>query len=315
MIDLQTFFDGLFLDTKITHPRLVLFAFDNVANMTNNNPGGIYTDAIEATNAAAENLDSICAQKAGTKGTRKGGTTAKDLARRDAEIYIANHTGWARALFGGKNDPRYVATFPQGMKAFYNVPDPVFDDNLKALIEKANTYKAILGDAFETDLTLLLNNFKTAGETHTTQTADVRTIIVTEQMAADVLSDQLTDNLLLIARNNRRSKTAAKLYFNVDLLYPHKLKEIKKGTPAANSETEICPIEYTEDKRTHILNNGAARLTFGMKLNGLKVGKTIALDPGQKANEPFSFYFSNGTSLYVVNNENIEGMFRLEIIL
>jgi hypothetical protein len=315
MIDLQVYFDGLFQDPKITHPRLVVFAVDNVHNMDNNNPGHIYDDAITATTAAAANLESFTTQKIADLGSRKGGTTAKKLRRRDVEVYIGNRIGWVRALLGGKNDPRFVDTFPQAMKAFYHTADIVFEENLTSLIKKAHFYITELGADFETDLIALKAAYVNAETAQGVKKTAVRSDIVTEQMAADVLSDQLTDNVLLIARHNRRSTTAAGLYFNVALLYPPKTKEIKKGKPAANSEVEICNIVYAAGKYLHIINLGATILVFGMKLNGQKVGNTVTLAPNQKSAEAMSYYFSNGTSLYVINHGNSEGMFRMEIVM
>jgi hypothetical protein len=315
MIDLQVFFDGLFQDPKITHPRLCKFAMDNVHNMSNNNPGNIYDDAITATTAAATNLDSFTVQKIADLGSRKGGTTAKDHRRRDIEIYVANRIGWTRALFGGKDDPRFVDTFPQGMKAFYSTTDAIFEDNVTSLIKKAHLYTTELGPVFETDLIALKANYVSAGTTQALQKTAVRSDIVTEQMAADVLSDQLTDNVLLIARHNRRSTTAVSLYFNTTLLFAPKTKEIKKGKLTGSSESEICKIEYAEGKHIHILNTGATRLTFGMKLNDQKVGNIVSLESCQKSDEPMSYYFGNGTSLYVINNGTTEGMFRMEIVM
>lgn len=315
MIDLQVFCDGLFREPKITFSRLVVFANDNANNMENNDPTHIYTDAIAATRSAALNLDSLTTKKTIDVGSRMGGTSAKDQARRNIEIYVANHIGWARALFGGKTDPRFVATFPQGMKAFYGKQNDIFENNLDALIEKSHVYVSVLGVDFETNLNTLKAAYASADTTQGTQKTDVRTDIVTEQMAADVLSDQLTDNVLLIAHNNRRSTTAITLYFNVALLFPIKRKEIKKGKPSANTEVDICKIEYTAGKVVHILNNGATRLVFGMKLNNQKVGNTVTVEPGQTVKHPFSFFFTNGTSLYVINTGNTEGMFKMDIVM
>ncbi len=314
MINLQVFFDGLFLDLAITYLRLSIFTRDVLLNLTNNNPGGIYTDSINATQSANNNLESIMLAKTSDLGTRAGGVSAKNIARRNLEIYCANHIGWARALFGGKDDPRFIATFPKLTKAFYNVAGPVFEVNIEALISKALLYSSVLGPEFESDLTELYAAYTSADEALGSSKSAVRTDIVTEQMAAEVLSDQLTDVVLLVARNNRKSQTAAKLYFNLDLLYPHTGKEIHKGKIAAHAEAEVCPIDYSHGKRTHIYITGATRLTFGMKLNGVKVGETISLDHGESGNEPFSFYFTNGTSIYVINDTAIEGMYQLDII-
>ena len=313
-IDLQILFDGFFIDPKITHSRLSVFAKDAIFNMIHNNPGGIYDDSIDSTQAAIDNLDSIMSSKTGDKGSRKGETSARNIARRNIEIYCANRIGWARTLFGGKKDARFIATFPKLTRAFYNVPAPKFEDNIEALIGKAHLYSSVLGTDFETDLTTLFNAYSNADASQGTFNTAVRTDIVNEKMDADVLSDQLSDNALLIARNNRKSQTAAKLYFNVDLLYPHTKKEIHKGKPAAHSETEVCPIKYSEGKSVHIYNTGACRLSFGMKLNGIKVGETTTLEHGEKSSQKFDFYFTNGTSIYVENDTDIDGMYQLNIV-
>ncbi len=315
MINLQNFFDGLFINKNITHTRLVAFALDNVRNMSipANNPGGIYDDEISATQAAADNLSTFLTTKTGDKGSRKGGTSAKDLARTNVEVYVANRKGWARALLGGKTDPRFIATFPAPLSAMiYNPSDDVFDTNIQALIAKAHLYATQL-PGFETDLTTLYNTFHTADNTHGSQTSAVRTDIVTVDTAAEALDDQLTDNVLMIAHNNRRSQTAAYVYFNVTLLYPEHRLERKKGEPAGRSTTDI-PIDYFAGKRTHFHNKGATTLKIGMKLQGLPVGTIFTVAPDGRINKEFSEYFSNGDNLYIVNEDNVPGMYQLDIV-
>lgn len=313
MIDLQNFFDGLFLEKAITYSRLVNYAQDNAASMTNNNPGLIYDDAILATNAAAANLETMIVGKTGDKGARQGGTASKNIARTNAEVYVANNIGWARSLFGGKNDPRFIETFPQLMKSFYPVTDQVFEENLVTLTSKANTYIVVLGVDFFNTLTTLVGDLQDSTSAHSSQTVKVRGDIVTVQMAADVLSDQLTDNVLLVARHNRRSQTASKLYFNTTLLYPVKQREYYDRTIEPHTEDDICPITYAADKIVEFINKGAVKLTFGMKLAGDKVGATIELLPGQEVSKPYSFFFTNGSTFYVINSEGTKGMFHLEI--
>jgi hypothetical protein len=315
MINIQIFFDGLFLDEEITYPRLLTFAEDNEASMTNNNPGNIYDDNIAATKAARLNLEAMITGKTGAKGTRKGGTEAKNINRTNAEIYIGNNIGMVRSKFGGKHDPRFIATFPQLMNAFYPVTDKVFLENLEALIVKAHLYTSVLGPDFETDLTALKNHLSLSASDHENQNTEVRTAIVTTQMAADVLSDQLTDNVLLIARNNRRSQTAAALYFNTSLLYAKKRKEFYRRNILANSEADICKITYEPDKIVEFINKGASILTLGMKLAGDRVGQRFQLQPGQKITKRFSDFFTNGDFFYVHNDGEMKGMFRLEIKL
>ena len=313
MIDLQRYFEGLFLETIIIFSRLIAFARDNANNMENNNPGGIYDDSVVATRECATNLEIISSQKLTDKGTKVGGTDAKDLARANLTVYIANQIGWCRSLFGGKNDVRFKATFPNLMKSFYNKSDVVFKESVDALIAKAHTYSSVLGADFESKLTAFLLVYTNASTAHGTQMSDVKTDVITEQMAADALSDQLTDNLLLIARNNRRSKTAATLYFTVSLLYPAKRKKIYKGTVAAHGIKDLCDIEYTASKHAKFKNKGSTRLILGMKLNNEKVGELLIIEPSTEVDVEFSYFYSNGDCFYVVNDGEVEGIYQLTI--
>ena len=122
------------------------------------------------------------------------------------------------------------------------------------------------------------------------------------------------DNLLLIARNNRGSQTAAKVYFDTTLLYPKKGTEIHEGKVPAQSRQDVCDIEYSPGKHTHIHITGAATLTFVMELDGLKVGQLFTGNPGDKLVVAYSDYFTNGTKIYLVNECDIEGMYRMEIV-
>lgn len=315
MIDLEIFFIGLFLGIDITHARLIVFGLDNRARMVLNNPDGIYDDAIEATEVAANNLNAIIHLKKSDKGTRIGATSNKGIARTNIEVYIGNKIGVARDKFGGRNDPRFKATFPDKMKGFYKVQETDFSTNVAVLIAKAHQYTLVLGPEIETNLTILYNIYTQASSTQMDDNAKLGADIVNEQMAADVLSDQLTDNVLMIAHNNRRSATAAQLYFDTNLLYPKQQKQIKKGTPAPNTETEVCEIVYSPGKITHIFNKGIAALIFGMKLNGDKVGETVTVAPGAKVSVPYSYYFFNGTSFYVKNGSDSNGIYQFTITM
>jgi len=314
MIDIQRFFDIMFLEKNITHGRLILFGRENELRMINNNPDGIYNDSIDATHSAIENLDMIMKQKTFNKGQRKGGTSAKVQARGLIEVYIANNIGFARSKFGGKDDSRFITMFPNLMKSFYHVADIIFETHVKALIQQAHNYASVLGNDFENDLTNLYNNYSVADETHGSQMVAYSNDIVTEQMAAEALADQLTDNVLVIAHHNRGSNIAAQIYFNPALLYPSKRKSRVKASVPAFTEQEVCEIDYSPGKHTHIHNNGACPLTFGMKLNGEKVGRTITLMPDKKFKGEFNYYYTNGTSFYVINESEMAGQFKFNIV-
>lgn len=314
MINLQNIFDGFFSEERITHERLHNFAIDNVKRMTINNPGGIYARNILDTQGKADTLKGKITGKSTDSGTKIGATSAKDWQRDAIEKYIAVQMPGAIAAFGGKNQPGFQATYPNLMNSFYNVSKADFATNTEALIAKAGTYVAVLGVPFKTTITNMYALYEAADDTQVADVAAVGSDIVYEDLAAQALADQLSDNVGDIARNNRRSTTALSLYFTEKLLFPAQIKQIKKGKPAANSTTDICKIEYTAGKRTHIHNKGATKLIFGMKLLGVKVGAVIGLLPDEKANEAFSYYFSNGDTLYVENPDSTEGLFQMEII-
>jgi len=314
MVDLQKIIDGFFRDESITHERLYNCGMDHIQKMTNNNPGGIYDDNITNTETATTNLQAAMTKTTGDTGTRIGGTSAKDAQRKAIEDYLAIQILNAVVVFGGKTAAKYIETYPNNMDSFYKVSKELFATNVEALITKAIKFETALGTPFKTTLTTMYGTYSTADDTQVDASADVSTDITDENTAATALADQLTDNLFDISRNNRRSTTALATYFTLSLLEPQHRKQIKKGNPGKHSETEVCTIEYSAGKRTHIHNTGAAKLTFGMKLGVLKVGATITLLPGEKANEPFSFYFTNGDSLYVVNDEDVAGMYQLDIV-
>jgi len=256
----------------------------------------------------------MISRKTGDKGTQIGGTRARNIARGLIEIYVANHIGWARNLFNGKDDPRFIATFPFLMKSFYRTSDYTFGINVLALISKANKYASVLGTDFEDELTILNTDYQAAVTAHGSQMSWVHTDIVTTQMAAEVLAEQLTNNMFLIALNNRKSKTAAQLYFNTNLLYPSKRKAKIKGHVAAHTEQEICEIEYSHGKFAYIFNTGPKPLTFGIKYKGQKVGETITLKSTEKSKKPFGFFYTVGTSFYVLNESDMQGTYRFNVV-
>lgn len=281
--------------------------------MIANNPGSIYDGSITATTNARNNFHVSIGKKSADKGTTKGDTSAKGIARIALEVYIGNNIGMARGAFGGKTAPKFIETFPRLMDSFYNVADGTFSTNAATLITKATKFEADLGTPFKTTLTTLFGTYSDASSEQGTGVSTVNTDIINENAYAVILSDQLTANVLLIGSNNRGSQTAVKLYFDIPKLYPVQHKEIKKGQPVGNSETDIA-IVYSAGKRTHIHNKGATKLIFGMKLLGVKVGTSITLLPDGKTNQPFSFYFTNGDALYVENPETGTGIYQLDII-
>jgi len=314
MIDLQNFFDGLFLEIKITHARLSDFAKDCITKLMANNPGSIYDGSITATTIASDNFFAAIGKKKGDKGTKKADTSAKGAARIAIEVFVGNKIGFSRDAFGGKKDPRFIETFPELMVAFYQADDTNFDVNVGVLIEKVTKYVLILGSTFLDDLTTLFEKYSTASTDQGTGITAVNTDITNEDALAMILSDQLTANLLLIARNNRGSLTAKDLYFNVPLLYSQKRKKIKKGTPEAHTDKDICEIEYAGSKHTKIQNKGAVKLIFGMKLLNVKVGREFTVLPNETINPSFLDYFTNGDTLYVINPEDSIGMYQMDII-
>jgi hypothetical protein len=314
MESLNNFFGSIFNIRTITHERLYTFAIDHISRMQTNNPGDIYNVQIGLTQTAADKLKSKMTKQTGDTGTREGGTSAKDGKRAAIEFYVGNQIGVARGLFGGKADPRFIETYPELMNAVYGVTDVTFNTNIAALITKAHKYVAVLGSDFEDKLTTMYGEYTTADDSHVTETTAVSTDKTNEAEAALELSDQMTDNAADIGKNNRRSTTAQALYFNVTLLEGAQTKQIKKGTPEAHTDKDICPIEYAGGKHTKIQNKGAVKLIFGMKLLDVKVGTTFEVLPGKEVNPAFSDYFSNGDALYVVNPEDSIGMFQLDIV-
>ena len=313
MIDLQNYFDMLFISPKITHLRLDSFSEDHINKMIANNPGSIYDGSITATTNARNDFAVSIGLKAADKGTAKGDTSAKGVARVALEVYIGNNIGMARGAFGGKTTPKFIETFPNLMNSFYKVDDATFSTNVATLITKATKYVADLGVPFKTALANLYATYSGASSEQGTGVTAVNTDIINENAYAVILSDQLTANVLLIGRNNRGSLTAKFLYFDVPKLYPVQHKEIKKGQPAGGSETDI-PIVYSAGKRTHMHNKGATSLILGMKLLGVKVGTAITMLPDGKINQAFDFYYSNGDALYIINPEAGTGIFQLDII-
>ncbi|MEI8204691.1 MAG: hypothetical protein WCH34_16855, partial [Bacteroidota bacterium] len=301
MIDLQKIIDGLFYDEAITNERLLACGIDNISRMTNNNAGNEYDDNITNTTTACDELKAAMVLTKSDTGTRKGGRTAKDNARTAIEKYLALQILAAAVAFQGKKTQGYEETFPNGMDSFYSVSKETFALNVETLINKATKYVAVLGVPFKNTLTSMFATYTTANDNLIDAKTDVGDDRTDEDEKALTLADQLTDNLCLVGHYNRRSKTALAEFFDLSLLYPQHRTKIFKGNPAAHSETEVCEIEYSAGKRVHIHNTGIGPLTFGFKLNGIKVGEITTLKNDEKSNESFEHYFTNGTSIYVLN--------------
>ncbi len=314
MIDGQKIIDGFFYEKAIIHERLLACAIDNINRMTNMNAGHEYDDNIANTSTAVDNLKAAMLQAKVDVGTRIGGTSAKDDSRAAIEKYISLQILAAAVAFEGKTTPSYKETFPNGMDSFYKVSKDTFATNVEALTKKAAKFVDVLGVPFKTAITSMFASYSSANDLLSEAKAHVGTDKTHENAMALVLADQLTDNLCDVGHYNRRSKTALANFFNMSLLYPQHRTLIFKDKPVAHSETEVCEIEYSAGKRLHIHNTGSCPLTFGFKLNGIKVGETTTLQNDEKSNEPFEYYFTNGTTIYVLNSEDVPGMFTLEIV-
>ena len=91
-------------------------------------------------------------------------------------------------------------------------------------------------------------------------------------------------------------------------------KEIHKGKIAAHGTAEVCPIEYIDTRFVEFAVTGPRSLSFGMKYEDQKVGEMITVTSGKKAKQQMGFFYTVGTSIYVVNNSELKSAYTVKII-
>lgn len=303
-----------FFDTKeTTNERLVSFGRDHFSRTTNNNPGGVFSTILAATQTAINNLHSANTQEAGSIGDRKGGTFTKNETRADFNEFISKGEGAVKYAFG-KPSEEYTQFFPEGLSVFYEATDQGYAQLVQNIVNRATQYETQLGTTFKTTAETLANAYLHAEDDQTDDKGTVASRKEDADLKRLALTRQLTINALTIALQFPLDKTKPEVYFDTSLLFAQHRKRLFRGTPAAGASVKICDILYEAGKEVQMWNRGAGKLQFQMHLQGNAVGEVFELDPNQKIRKKMDEFFSNADALWVTNPETVIGKYNVRLI-
>jgi hypothetical protein len=300
MIQFDRYFYNIFDDKNITPARLGDFAHDHLEKLKAANPGGVYDAIIASTQALLKDFHVNKVDPGKVKASRKDKVVVKREARLIATNYIVQKEGLVKSAFG-KKSAEYKEFFPGRINLFRHSTDEKFKELLGVLVLKAQKYEAVLGSDFKVEITALRDNYSEAKQLVSHVMGEILASKRTQRQVQSGLQHQLCINLCTIAMQNIGKPNAAKLYFSAHLLLPAKKQHLFKAKIEAGDKREVCTFKFSDSKRFHIMNTGAEPLNFQMTLNGMEVGRELAIKPKEKFNEPFGFFSSAGNALIVTN--------------
>lgn len=297
---LETLFTDFFQDKHITHYRLLTGSFNHLANLTTNNPGGVFSGIIADTTTKTTALGTALSHRMMGTGERKGAKMVKDMARATFQSFVSRGEGRIRSLFG-EESAQYAQFLPQQVTHFFTCTDAEFAKASSGFAARCETYVAEVGTDFRDSAVALADAYATALANLTTGKVKSKGSITEANAAAKALSEQLCKNWLLIAAQFPLQPQKVKLYISTHLFYPAHNTRIYKGKPAAGSTVLVKAIDYTPGRNLHMKNKGAAALKFFMKLNGEVVGEAFIVPVGGRVDKAYSDFFHAGTELWVTN--------------
>ena len=213
MISLESFLKNPFDDEKISAPNFRQFGLEHNSRLAGNNPGGIYTARIAATDAAFLQFDAVYGSKTVEEAIRKGATFG--LSSYTGEVLAETRLLEKLASFKfGNPSAIYLQFFPKGLTEFNNAGKGDWPQLLVRLKTATETHKAILGADVATKFATLQSTYSATQNTQVGSKGsleDFRNLVVQKRK---VLSTEMFINLLTISLNNIGNPAAIKTYFD-----------------------------------------------------------------------------------------------------
>jgi hypothetical protein len=217
MLDLNRYLRNPFDDERISIDELVAFTADHLGKLTGQNPGGLFNDAITATDALFTTLSGSVSSEA-TAGAIRQARTSATGAKRDAILEkLSQLEGLIHARFP-RGSATYVELLPAGLGEFRNAGLDGFNTKLVSLLARLAPYAATIGAADVAALTTLQGEWATLRGEQLTKKGASTDAAATRREAADALRGQLFDNLLVIARLENGHPENIGLYMQQSLL-------------------------------------------------------------------------------------------------
>ena len=200
MMDLHKFFINPFNAADISMDELLAFTTDHLQKMTANNPGGVFTGRLVATNTALTGVGNAFTDDQTKLGLRKARKQAKDAFRSALAKKISPLAVGVEAKFG-EGAPEFTECFPQGRKIFSDCTDDKVANHLQTLINGVTAHQAQLGAQLVTDAMALLTGWNAVYAPSESSTGAKTTTETAKAAARAALQLELFKNLLTLALN------------------------------------------------------------------------------------------------------------------
>jgi hypothetical protein len=219
MKDLKTYATNPIKSLTVSLERKKKFGESHLANLAVQNLKGLYDEAISKTIVVQQNLFGDISDVELTKALQKSQTQSVDII---INAFSARNTRLNKLLEANDihKTPLYASFFPQGVMEF---TEGVNKGNVEQLMSrmvnviKANTEVAggasVLAEyqAFET-------NYKTTRQMQLTKIGEVSQGIDERDASEAAWADQLFDNLLVIARDNKNNPEIIDSFFDQSIV-------------------------------------------------------------------------------------------------
>ena len=213
MIQLESLFSNPFDDLSISMANFRQFGFDHNGKLATNNPGGIYTARIAATDAAFKQFDAVYSSK-----------TVEEAMRKGATFGLGDFTGKvlteARLLeklvtikFGNPSQV-YLQFFPRGLTEFNNAGKGEWPALLARLKGGTEKHKTILGLDEAAKYAAFESGYNTAEGTQVEKKGSVEDLRNAVVQKRGLMAVEIFTNFLTIGLNNVGNPTVIKSYFD-----------------------------------------------------------------------------------------------------
>ena len=236
MKDLNRMADVPFDDPKISMPKLMSFATDNLERMKANNAGHDFDGRIPATASAIALVETHGIDDETKLALRKARKKGKDDFRAGLPAEMAKIAGAVTAKYGADSQ-EMVECFPLGRTIFSSSTDDILKKHLQTVVNGVTAHAAGLGAELLATVTGLVTEWdsvhgaseEAGGVKTSTQEA--------KKFARENLQLMLFLNLLKAAEICARQPERMSLYMTQSLLESHSAVPAEPPTPPTPSPT------------------------------------------------------------------------------
>lgn len=215
MIRIERFFGNLFDDRDVSSEELRSFAEDHIGKLTT--AGAPYAAMKTATEAVFAPFDEALGERAEQIGSLGGNTVTKNDVVQLVRTKIRQRRGRVVDAFGDTS-AEYREIFPQGLTYYTRATMETMAQRLDYAVEKFTKYQAQLGADLVAEFEGLRTQFAAARDEQVDDKGAVSQARGRVRETRTALELQLTDNVLVLAREYKARPEKASEFFNQSLL-------------------------------------------------------------------------------------------------